>query len=1462
MAGEDGTPPPPPTKIESNSPFFLGPQDRPGDFITPVRLRTDNFDAWAHAIRVSLSSRRKFGFLDGSIRSFAPPVTRDDWVTIQCMLVSWIMNTIDPEVQSLLSNYDNAKLLWDDLNERFSVVNGPRIQQLKADINRCEQTKLMPVATYFGKLKVLWDELANHEPILCCTCGKCTCNLGQAHEKRREADRLQQFLLGLYSEYYAPIRSTLLSQDPLPSLNRAFQQVVQEERVRGIAQLKDEKPEAVGFTVRTDVRGRGRIDKSSLACTHCHKTGHDVTTCFEVHGHPEWWLEKFGKSGDKGVAGRGKPGGRGRGGARANATKADSAHGNPGAQMGSGQLAAPPTGGAALPAFTPEQWQSILAAFGTPQPPSNRLNGKTQSTSWIIDTGCSNHVTGDPSCLIDIKEVIACPVGLPNGETVVATQAGIAHLTDKICLKHVLLVPQLNCNLISVSQLDDDLNCFVQFSSNMCAIQDLHSRELIGAGERRDGLYYLRQMSTVKKVSVDASSSLELWHKRMGHPSEKVVKLLPTISNFRESLNKACEVCHRAKQHRNSFQLSESNATRLFELVHCDLWGPYNATPSSCGARYFLTLVDDFSRAVWVYLLIDKKEVFQMFMAFIAMIDRQFNQKIKFVRSDNGTEFHCLQDYFEANGILFQSSCVGTPQQNGRVERKHQHILNVARALRFQAHLPLYFWGECVLAAAHLINRTPSLVLHNKTPYEQLFGSPPLYNEIRVFGSLCFAHNQRAQGDKFASRSRKCVFVGYPFGKKGWYLFDLDTKQFFVSRDVKFYEDIFPFVGTDIAPHKSNNWVPMHGGEDVDFVAYPDEVGETHDAGPSSSPTQHDAATSPLPATPIVPAAPLVSTPFAPPALASETTSPTVLPASGTELGRGHREKFPSVKLRDFVTHTVIQKSPSLAPPAPQTSSGTPFPIAHYVNCDKFSVKHRNFLAAVTVGVEPQSFKEAMKDAGWRGAMQKEIRALEDNGTWTMETLPPGKKALGSQWVYKIKYNSDGSVERLKARLVVFGNHQIEGIDYNETFAPVAKMVTVRAFLAIAASKNWELHQMDVHNAFLHGDLDEEVYMKLPPGFDSDTPGLVCRLRKSLYGLKQAPRCWFAKLVTALKGYGFLQSFSDYSLFTYTKGSVQINVLVYVDDIIISGNDSAALKAFKAYLSACFHMKDLGVLKYFLGIEVARNPSGLFLCQRKYTLDIISEAGLLGAKPASFSMEQHHKLAHATGALLVDPLPYRRLLGRLIYLAVTRPDLAYSVHVLSQFMHEPRQEHWEAALRVVRYLKSSPGQGILLRSDSDLSLSGWCDSDWAACPLTRRSLTGWLVFLGQSPIAWKTKKQHTVSRSSAEAEYRSMASLTCELKWLKALLLSLGVHHPSAIPLFCDSQSALHIAKNPVFHERTKHIEVDCHFVRDAIQDGLIAPSYVPTTIQIADLFTKALGKRQFDFLLGKLGICDPHAPT
>ncbi|CAA7019514.1 unnamed protein product [Microthlaspi erraticum] len=467
--------------------------------------------------------------------------------------------------------------------------------------------------------------------------------------------------------------------------------------------------------------------------------------------------------------------------------------------------------------------------------------------------------------------------------------------------------------------------------------------------------------------------------------------------------------------------------------------------------------------------------------------------------------------------------------------------------------------------------------------------------------------------------------------------------------------------------------------------------------------------------------------------------------------------------------------------------------------------------------------------------MGTEVDALEQKRTWDICDLPPGKEALGCLWVYKTKYNSDGTIERYKARLVVQGNHQIEGEDFDETFAPVVKMNTVRSVLRLVASKNWEVYQMDVNNAFLHGDLEEEVYMKLPPGFRHSHPGKVCRLRKSLYGLKQAPRCWFKKLSDALLRFGFDQSYDDYSLFSYSRKNIELRVLVYVDDLIICGNDSYMIQKFKDYLSKCFSMKDLGKLKYFLGIEISRGPEGMFLSQRKYALDIIAETGNLEVSAAHGPT--HISTQYKTRVVLL-------------------------VHLLSQFMKEPKVAHWEAALRVVRFLKGSPGQGIFLSSDPDLTLTVYCDVDYNSCPLTRRSLSAFVVLLGGSPVAWKTKKQDMVSHSSAESEYRSMAVALREIKWFRRVLAGLGIDQSKPTRLFCDNKAAIHIASNPVFHERTKHIESYCHAVRDAVQEGVIVTDHVRTEEQLADILTKALGRAPFQYLLSKLGVRNLHAPT
>ncbi|XP_021772819.1 uncharacterized protein LOC110736809 [Chenopodium quinoa] len=502
------------------------------------------------------------------------------------------MNTIDPEVKSMLSHYDNAKKLWDDLHERFCLVNGPRIQQIKFEINRCEQLKNMTVAVYYSKLAVLWDELDRLEPLISCKCGKCSCNVGKQHAQRRDGDRLQQFLLGLYSDYYAALRSTLLLQDPLPSLNRAYQQVSQEENVRGISRTKEDPAPALGFAVRT-AAGRGRAggaggsdrqlpvcDKckkvghetvkcwSDKICAYCKKRGHEENRCYDKHGWPE------GAAGSQGgppaaSRGRGAP-------VKANAVSGGGSKSEDTSSFASGRL------------FSSEQWKAITGLMGNATISDNRLSGKFDDTSWIIDTGATHHVTGEKYWLFDTKS-FECPVGLPNGDTVSSSLIGSVCLSDKITLTGVLYVPNLSCNLISVSQLNDDLNCTVQFNPYICAIQD-HTKELIGTGTRRDGLYYFSKMDSVHHVSA-ANSELELWHRRMGHPSERVVKLLPTVSN-KACLNKGCEVCMRAKHPRDSFPLSDNKASRIFEKIHCDLWGPYRHV-SSCGARYFLTLQRD-----------------------------------------------------------------------------------------------------------------------------------------------------------------------------------------------------------------------------------------------------------------------------------------------------------------------------------------------------------------------------------------------------------------------------------------------------------------------------------------------------------------------------------------------------------------------------------------------------------------------------------------------------------------------------------------------------------------------------------------------------------------------------------------------------------------------------------------------------------------------------------------------------
>ncbi|MCH84454.1 retrovirus-related Pol polyprotein from transposon TNT 1-94, partial [Trifolium medium] len=472
---------------------------------------------------------------------------------------------------------------------------------------------------------------------------------------------------------------------------------------------------------------------------------------------------------------------------------------------------------------------------------------------------------------------------------------------------------------------------------------------------------------------------------------------------------------------------------------------------------------------------------------------------------------------------------------------------------------------------------------------------------------------------------------------------------------------------------------------------------------------------------------------------------------------------------------------------------------------------------------EPNSYAEASKDDNWVHAMQAELTALANNHTWSIVDLPSGVKPIG--------------------------------VDYFETFSPVAKMTTIRTVLAISSIYRWHIHQLDVDNAFLHGDLDEDVYMKIPQGLEGVTGNKACKLIKSLYGLKQASRQWYAKLSQFLTSIGYTQMPSDPTLFTKSIGDQFTTLLVYVDDIVLAGNCLDEIQQTKNQLHTAFGIKDIGVLKYFLGLEVAHSEQGITLCQRKYCLDLLTETGTLGCKPSSVPMDPSHRLYHDDSLPHDNVTEYRALVGKLLYLTSTRPDIAFPVQQLSQFLDAPTSLHFKAAHKVLRYLKGNPGTGLFFPRNSSLNLSGFSDADWGGCPDSRKSITGYCFFIGQSLICWKSKKQLTISKSSSEAEYRALASATCELQWLTYLLRDLKVQTVKASTLYCDSQSAIYIASNPVFHERTKHIDIDCHIVREKLQAGLMKLLPISGFNQTADIFTKALHPANFHRMFVKLGL-------
>jgi hypothetical protein len=518
---------------------------------------------------------------------------------------------------------------------------------------------------------------------------------------------------------------------------------------------------------------------------------------------------------------------------------------------------------------------------------------------------------------------------------------------------------------------------------------------------------------------------------------------------------------------------------------------------------------------------------------------------------------------------------------------------------------------------------------------------------------------------------------------------------------------------------------------------------------------------------------------------------------------------------------------------------------------------HQAFSSAASVTSSlPNTLQQALgsgHSAQWLGAVQKELEAHETNGTWTLVNLPAGRRAIGCRWVFTIKDTT--SPPTFKARLVAQGFRQVYGLDYFETFSPVVRYDSIRIVFALCAQFGLQIHQMDVTTAFLNGDLAEEIYMKVPDGVSA--PGnVVCRLNKSLYGLKQAPLCWNEAINSVLLSAGFQRSVSEYGVYTKVDDCSVLIVTLYVDDLLICSNDAAQIAEVKALLCSHYQMKDLGLVKTFLGMEVAQTATQVSVKLSHYLSEFLADFNMQDCNPVTTPFAAGHDFIPGAPISDADTTRFRSMVGKLLFAANTcRPDLAFAASTLSRYIKDPRDNHVAAAKHVLRYIKGTLDHGLVYMKSDVFKIVGFSDSDWAGDKYDRKSITGYVFMLAGAAITWKSKKQPTVALSSTEAEYMALGDTVKELLWLTQLLEQIGLHFPEPSVIYEDNEGCKLLSSHPVHHQRTKHIDIRHHFIRDHLKNNDFVLASARTDDMAADMFTKNLGRLKFKGFTSLIGV-------
>ena len=1069
----------------------------------------------------------------------------------------------------------------------------------------------------------------------------------------------------------------------------------------------------------------------------------------------------------------------------------------------------------------------------------------------LYDTGATRHISPFRSDFKSYSPIMP-PILLNTanqqrfqaiGSGSMAIQIPNGDAESEVLLRGVLYAPTVAYTLVSLGTLDAE-GYHMIVGGGMLAISDPYGQRVGQIPRTSRGLY--RVAHEEEANAAELLSVMEL-HRRMGHIAPSSARKLidsGAVTGVKidpESKESHCDACLYARATRQPIPSVRIRppAEKFGDEVHTDVWGP-SRTATRQGRHYFATFTDDATRYTVCFLLRTKDGAFEAYKSFEAWALTQDHCKgIKVLRSDRGGEYlsTAFNEHLAAAGTARKLTTHDTPQLNGIAERLNRTLLERIRAFAHDSGLPLSLWGEALRHASWLKNRTATRALDGKTPFEALYGQPPDLQSLRIWGCQVWVHSPG--GSKLDPRAKEARWLGVDVDARAHRIYWPGSGKVSVERDVYFGPS------AQLEGEESSLDAPSEG------IDLPDNP-----STPAQPPPKEQAA-QPTPA----PDSAKISQPVA--------------------LRRSSRNRKPSRPVRDLLsgvgstdqsTARALQlpgtfaEDPEEAGGVWSVEDGAPALLEDFDGLEHvFAVE-----TADAEALEPRSLAEAKRRPEWplwEKAIEEELATLKAAGTWRLEEAPPGANVIGSKWVFKAKKDAAGNVVRYKARLVAQGFSQIGGVDYDDTYAPVAKLASSRAIIAMANRLRLELHQVDIKGAYLNGVLndDEVLYMQHPPGYKAHEAGVrVLRLVKTLYGLKQSGRRWYQKLTSIFDTLGLKQCQVDQAVFFKSDkkaGDITV-VAVHVDDCTIAASSARLVDALKTGMRKHVEVTDLGELHWMLGIEVQRDRKAgtVHLSQRTYIDSILRRYHLDDLKPLSTPMDTSIRLSSeqspksAAEFAAMRDVPYREAVGALNWAALsTRPDIAFAVSTVARFAAEPGPAHWEAVKRIFRYLAGTR-ELWLSYGETRRTLEGYADADGSMAE-DRRAITGYAFLIDGGAVSWSSKRQEIVSLSTTESEYVAATHGMKEALWLRSLLSEVFRGFRDATTLFSDNQAAIALTRDHQYHARTKHIDVRYHWIRWVIEQGSLRLVYCPTDDMVADALTKALPSAKVKHFAAGLGL-------